>query len=79
VIETTSWDEDYNWRLLPTVIENSARKNLNRVLYSFLITDKIAESSYDTTHRIYSNAVNPMAWWIEVLSKYDSFLGILNC
>ena len=33
VIETTSWDEDYNWRLLPTVIENAARMNLNRVLF----------------------------------------------
>ena len=57
--------EDYGRRLLPTVVENAATKNPDRIAYSFPITDDPSRGFHDITNRRYANGVNRTAWWIE--------------
>ncbi|TVY44182.1 Non-canonical non-ribosomal peptide synthetase [Lachnellula subtilissima] len=58
-------EEEYGRRLLPVVVESAARKNPDRVAYSFPITDDPSEGFHDITNSRYSNGVNRTAWWIE--------------
>ncbi len=64
-MENISEKEDYGRRLLPQVVENAAKKNPDRVAYSFPLTDDPAEGFHDITNKRYANGVNRTAWWIE--------------
>ncbi|EXJ86687.1 hypothetical protein A1O3_03640 [Capronia epimyces CBS 606.96] len=64
-VKSGTVQEDYGRRLLPTVVEDAARKRPDRVAYSFPVTDDPAAGFHDITNRRFAIGVNRTAWWIE--------------
>lgn len=62
---STTPEEDYGRRLLPSVIDKAAITDPDHVVYSFTITDNPADGFHRITNRQYANAVNRVAWLIE--------------
>ena len=61
--------KDYGRRLLPVVIEQAARDHPDHVVYSFPITNDVAQGFHEITNSRYANGMHRTSWYIE--SKFD--------
>ncbi|KAM3085599.1 hypothetical protein ACMFMG_002669 [Clarireedia jacksonii] len=57
----------YGQRLLPSLVDEEAGNNPDRVVYSYVKTTKAADGLVSVSNKRFANAVNRAAWWIESL------------
>ncbi|KAK2612056.1 hypothetical protein QQS21_001905 [Conoideocrella luteorostrata] len=66
--------KDYGRRLIVTTVDELAREEPERVVYSLAKSAQISEGFEDITARRFANAVDRTAWWIESrLGKTSAF------
>jgi hypothetical protein len=69
-----SASKDYGRRLVVSIVDDWARDEPDRILYSLPLTRNVAEGFRDITALEFANAVNRTAWWLESqLGKGSSF------
>lgn len=67
----------YGQRLLPTLVDEEAINNPNRITYSFAKTTKAADGFVEVSNKRLANSVNRAAWWIEKsLGKGKNFPSV---
>lgn len=57
--------KDYGRRLVITIVDEMARNNPERVVYSIATSHDISKGLRDINARDFANAVNRTAWWLE--------------
>lgn len=57
--------KDYGRRLVVTIVDDMARDEPDRVVYSLPLTRNVADGFRDITAFELANAVNRTAWWLE--------------
>ncbi|KAI0429011.1 L-aminoadipate-semialdehyde dehydrogenase [Xylaria sp. FL1042] len=66
--------KDYGRRLVVTIVDDMARDEPDRIVYSLPLTRNVADGFRDITALELANAVNRTAWWLESeLGKGSSF------
>lgn len=67
----------YGQRLLPTLLDEEALNNPNRIIFSFAKTTKATDGFVDISIKRLANSVNRAAWWIEKsLGKGENFPSV---
>lgn len=66
--------KDYGRRLVVTIVDEMARDEPDRIVYSLPLTSNVADGFHDITALELANAVNRTAWWLESkVGKGSSF------
>lgn len=66
--------KDYGRRLVVTIVDEMARDEPDRIVYSLPLTSNVADGFHDITALKLANAVNRTAWWLESkVGKGSSF------
>jgi len=64
-------------RLLPQLVDDVARSNPDRIVYSVALSADISRGFRDITARGFADAVNKTSWWLhKTLGKSDKFATI---
>ncbi|TGO61871.1 hypothetical protein BCON_0024g00750 [Botryotinia convoluta] len=67
----------YGQRLLPTLVDEKAVSDPNRIIYSYAKTTKAVDGFVEVSQKRLANAVNRAAWWIEkLLGKGENFPSV---
>ncbi|KAI9647265.1 hypothetical protein NHQ30_003648 [Ciborinia camelliae] len=67
----------YAQRLSPTLVDEEAVNNPDRIIYSFAKTAKLADGFLDVSIKHLANSINRAAWWIEnLLGKGENFPSV---
>lgn len=64
----------YGRRLVPTIVDDLARDEPNHILYCIPKNDQLENGCRDISARVFANAVNRTAQWIETqIGRSDVF------
>ncbi|KAM0142805.1 hypothetical protein ACHAO1_001043 [Botrytis cinerea] len=67
----------YGQRLLPTLIDEKAVGEPNKIIYSYAKTTKAVDGFVEVSHKRFANSINRAAWWIEkLLGKGENFPSV---
>lgn len=77
MVSTQAQVPAYGQRLLPTLVDEEAVNNPDRLIYSYSKTTKAADGLVEISNRRFANSINRAAWWIEkLLGKGKNFPSI---
>lgn len=69
--------KDYGRRLVPVIVDGMARNDPERAVYSIPLSQDLSDGFRDISARVFANAVNRTAWWLEAkLGKGSSFQSV---
>lgn len=61
-------------RLIPQIVDDLALHEPNRLVYSIAKSADISEGFMEVSARVWANAVNRTAWWLDgLVGKSDTF------
>ena len=66
--------QQYGNRLIPQIVDDLARSDPERIVYSFAQSSDVSQGFRDVSARELAHAVNKVAWWLHnEIGKSSSF------